>query len=169
MDTKASPADPAPVRVTEPDYPSMDVPEQKLAVPDVPGFYLYWHLGKSVRKALRAGYQHVKDEELEVEQKGVANAAAETGNTDMGTNISIVAGGTVDDDDPEPARLYLMKLPLWIHERNNQKKASINESIAQAIRSGSVGSESDPDRNKRYMKKGQDLFYPKVGPRPPQP
>lgn len=169
MDTKTTPANAPDRRVSEATRVPMDLPNQKLAAPNLPGFFLYWHLGKNVRNALRAGYTHVEDWELEVEQKGVANAAADSGTTDMGTRVSLAAGGTVSDEDATPERLYLMKLPLEWREKDEAAKAKTNESIAQAIRAGSVGSETDPDRNKRYMKKGQDLFYPKSpGTRPTQ-
>lgn len=153
-------------RVTSENRIPMSLPNLKLAVPDMPGYYLYWHLGKNIHwqngGALKAGYTYVDDEELDIEQKGVANAAAESGSTDLGSRISVVAGGTVSDDDLEPARLYLMKLPMEWHEADMAARTAGNEIIARSLRSGLVGAEGDPDKNKRYMKQGQDLFYPKT-------
>jgi hypothetical protein len=148
-------------QITEATRVPMNLPNLKLAVPEVPGYYLYWHLGKNVKAALRAGYTHVEDDELDVVQHGVANSAAESGSSDMGSRISILAGGSVADDDPEPARLYLMKLPMEWHEQDTEALGKKNEAIAAALRGGALGSENDPDRAKRVMKAGQDLFVRK--------
>jgi hypothetical protein len=137
----------------------MSLPNLKLAVPDIPGFFLYWHRGKDVNQALRASYTFVDADELDVEQRNVANDAAESGSTDMGSRISIESG--LDDTGREPERLYLMKLPNDLREQDLEAMADRNEQIAIALRAGTVGAEDDPDRNRRYMKAGQDLFYPK--------
>lgn len=163
--SKAIPANAPERRITDTSRVPMSLPTAKLAVPDLPGFWLYWHRGKDVPRALRAGYTFVEDGEVDVEQKNVANAASETGSTDMGTRISIVAGGTVEEGNPEPERLYLMKLPLEWRLADMEGQAKVNENIAVALRAGAIGAGEDPDKNKRYMKAGQDLFYPKVRPK----
>jgi hypothetical protein len=142
----------------------MGLPNLKLAVPDLPGYYLHWHRGANVRKALKAGYTHVEDYELDIEQTGVANASDISGSSDMGSNISIPAGAsdTISDTNLEPERLYLMKLPWEWHEKDMMDRTKANESIAATLRAGLIGAEGDSDRNKRYMKAGQDLFYPKA-------
>lgn len=136
----------------------MDVARLKLAVPELPGYYMYWHLGKNVSAALRAGYTHVDDTEVEVEQMGLANDRAETGSTDLGSRISVSAGASGDEEEE---RLYLMKLPMEHHEADMRQKTARNEEIAVQLRAGQIGAEGDADRNKRYMKEGQQLFYPK--------
>jgi len=164
MEMKSNPAQTPQVRVTEATRIPMSVPTMKLAVPELPGFFLYWHLGEDIPRALRAGYTFVEDDELEVEQKGVANSAALSGSTDMGSRISIVAGSP-DEGQIEPQRLYLMKLPNAWREQDEAKRAEVNENIARSIRGGTLGADGDPDVGRRYMKQGQDLFYPKNRPR----
>lgn len=151
-------------RVTAENRVPMSLPNTKLAIPHMDGFYLYWHLGKDVPAARKAGYQHVEDHELDVEQKNVANSAADSGSTDMGSNISVSAGRGLGED-LQAERLYLMKLPQEFRDADLAAQGKVNESIAVALRAGSLGADKDPDRNKRYMKAGQDLFYPKT-PRP---
>lgn len=148
-------------RVTEATRIPMSTPNAKLAVPEIPGYYLYWHRGANVPRALQAGYTFVSDDEVTVEQKGIANDPAVSGNTDLGTRVSVIAGGTVSETDLSPERLYLMKLPLDWHLQDMAKQEASNEHIARALRGGIIGADQDPDRNKRYMKAGQDLFYPK--------
>jgi hypothetical protein len=157
-----SPANALAKRVASATRVPMSVPNLKLAVPEVPGFYLYWHRGKDIPSAIRAGYQFVDDDEVDVEQHNVANAMNTSGSSDMGTRISIPAGGTVEDGNPEPERLYLMKLPNEFREADERARAQVNENVAIALRSGTVGAAGDIDAAKRYMKTGQDLFFPKA-------
>jgi hypothetical protein len=154
------PANAPATRVTEATRVPMSLPTTKLQVPEMPGYYLYWHLGKNIPAALRAGYTFVDQGEVELNQHGVANSPEDSGSTDMGTRISISAGNSLGENN-EPERLYLMKLKEEWHEADAQAQASRNEDIAIALRSGTIGAEGDPDRNKRYMKAGQDLFYPR--------
>lgn len=151
-----NPANPPTRRVTEATRVPMTLPELKLAVPELPGYYLYWHLGKNVMRAKAAGYDFVDPDEVMLNQHGIANDRELDGNTDLGTRVSVAAGA----DDPD--RLYLMKLPLEWHEKDMDALTARNEQIAVQLRAGTIGAEGDPDRNKRYMKEGQHLFYPKV-------
>jgi len=153
-----NPANAPATRASEPERIPMDVPDLKLAVPEMPGYYLYWHLGKNVSRALRAGYTYVDQGEVEVLQSGVANDKSVDGSTDLGTRVSISAGASGETDEE---RLYLMKLPMDLHLADMAAKTARNEEIAVQLRSGMLGAEGDPDRNKRYMKEGQHLFYPK--------
>lgn len=152
------------LRVTEATRVPMNLPTPKLAVPEVPGYYLYWHRGADVPRAIQAGYSFIEPEDVSLEQKGVANDAGISGSTDLGTRVSVVAGGTVSETDLSPERLYLMKLPMEWHLKDMAEHEARNEEIARALRGGLVGADGDPDRNKRYMKAGQDLFFPKRRP-----
>ena len=147
-------------RASDPKRVPMDLPNLKLAVPAIPGYYLYWHLGKNVARALRHGYSFVERDEVEVAQTGVANDMGLSGSTDLGTRISVSAGEAGDERNEE--RLYLMKLPLEFHNEDMEQKTARNEDIAVQLRAGMLGAGDDPDRNKRYMKDGQQLFYPKA-------
>lgn len=155
--TQANPANPVAKRVTEATRIPMSVPTTKLAVPEIPGYFLYWHLGKNVNQAMRAGYTFVDDDEVTVEQHGLANDTATSGSTDMGTRISISAGRSQFDEQGNAERLYLMKLPNEFRAQDMKAMADINEGVARNIRGGTI----DGGDTARYMKKGQDLFIPK--------
>lgn len=146
-------------RVTSANRVPMTLPDLKLAVPEMPGFYLYWHLGKNVNRALAAGYTFVDPEEVEVSEDGVANDRGLSGSTDLGSRISKSAG---DAGEAKEERLYLMKLPMEWHQQDMDSLTARNEEIAVQLRAGNIGANEDPDRNKRHMKQGQDLFYPKT-------
>jgi len=152
-----------PSRVTEATRIPMSAPHQKLAVPPIPGYHQHWFLGKNVARALAAGYTHVTlDDGVEVTNSGVANPADETGSTDLGMNVSILAGEGLDESG-NSERLYLMKLPQEWRDKDMAELEARNESIAAQLRGGGemAQGETAADRGKRYMKKGQDLFTPK--------
>lgn len=149
-------------RLTEADIIPMDMPTLSLGVPEVPGFKLYWALGKNVLRMRRAGYTHVTPEDgIEIENGGLADGKDMSGSTDLGGNVSVLAGSDIDPQTNEPERLYLMKIPVELWEKVEAARENRNESIAAALRSGVAGADNDPDRMKRYMKQGQDLFIPK--------
>ena len=155
-----NPANAPEKRVTEATRVPMSVPTMKLAVPDITGFFLHWFTGTKVPRALKAGYSFVEDDEVTVENKGVADDLGLTGSTDLGSRISVLGGGVSLLGEPE--RLYLMKLPEAWHRKDLEAKEAINERTARALRAGIVGAENDPDKGRRYMKAGQDLFFPKA-------
>lgn len=167
---KQEPSNPAnaPQRsVTEKTRIPMNLPSSKLAVPEIPGYYLYWFLGQNVPRALKAGYEFVDESEADMVNSGLADDAAKSGNTDLGTRVSIVAGGVVEGSS-EPQRLYLMKLRQEWRDQDVQASEQVNERIAATIRGGQAmpGSQSQTgetpaDQLQRYLKKGQDLFIPK--------
>lgn len=149
-------------RLSDADIIPMDMPVLSLGVPDVPGFKLYWALGKNVLRMRRAGYSHVTPEDgIEVANGGMADDRAISGSTDLGSNVSVLAGSDIDPQTNEPERLYLMKIPIELWEKVEASREGRNEQIASALRAGVSGADNDPDRLKRYMKQGQDLFIPK--------
>lgn len=144
----------------------MSVPQLRLEVPALDGYYLYWFLGKSVARAQRAGYTFVEADEVDVPNLGLADDASSSGNTDMGTRISVIAGAA-EEGQRDPQRLYLMKIPQELRDEDVAKIEEGNERIAAALRGGQTPSnapapgETPQDRLKRYLKSGQDLFLPK--------
>jgi hypothetical protein len=157
--TSPNPANQPEKAKQEYDYPAMDVPTARLGVPEMPGYYLYWHLGKNVPRAMKSGYTFVDQDEVELNDIGLANKQGD-GNTDLGTRVSLAAGfNGAEQEDGD--RLYLMKKPIELHRKHEAQKEAVNEGVAAAIRGGTLGAERDPDKNQRYMKEGQRLFYPK--------
>jgi hypothetical protein len=132
----------------------MNVPIQKLEVPEIPGYRLYWFRGEPGRlvRAEQAGYEYVGRGEIELNSVGLADSAAD-GNSDMGSLVSVAAGDMVGDDK-QPLRLVLMKIrEEWALE-NDQILEDRNESVAAALRGGMIGSEKDltqSDRDARYV------------------
>lgn len=147
-------------RVTEATRIPMSLPQLKLGVPDVPGFHLHWILGKNIPRALRAGYEFVEFDEVDVANTGIADNPEVSGSTDLGSRVSILAGTELDETN-QPERLYLMKLKLEWWEADQAAQLQRSEQIAQQMRSGMPGGDAGLDNSKRYLKAGQDMFLPK--------
>lgn len=163
----ANPAN-APAR-TKPDRERipMSVPQQKLAVPEIPGYHLHWMKGTPDRlaQAQRAGYTFVGQDEVDLNTWGLADGPESDGHTDLGSRVSHISGLT--DDGKEAGRLYLMKLPLEFWEADQAAIAARNEQVAATLRGdrGFVeGAGADMDIRNRYVPKdaeNKNLFHPK--------
>lgn len=158
---KVNPANTPETRVTEATRIPMSLPQAKLAVPDIPGYHLHWFVGANVARAIKGGYQFVAPDEVDVQNTGLADDVSKNGSSDLGTRVSVIAGG-IAEGDTQPQRLYLMKIRQEWWQQDQKVLEQRNEGIARALRSGIVGAENDPDKGLRYMKQGQDLFFPKV-------
>lgn len=141
----------------------MSLPIQKLQVPEIPGWHLHWIMGTPSRlaQAQRAGYEFVEDTEVDLNRYGVADSPTSSGNTDMGSHVSVLAGS--DTADGQAARLYLMKLreELWLQDQATLEAR--NEQTAVALR-GPLGLQ-DPsgDNSHRYVPKdaNRNILFPK--------
>lgn len=162
----SNPANPAPKRVTEATRVPMSVPQLRLELPEIPGYHTHWFLGRNVPRALKAGYEFLSEDDADVVQKGIANDREESGSTDMGSRVSTFAGGLVEGT-AEPERLYAMKLRREWRDRDIAAFEAVNERVAAALRGGQnvnragAPAETADDVRRRYMKAGQDLFWPK--------
>ena len=139
----------------------MNLPMQKLQVPEIPGFHLHWMRGDAqrIQQAKNAGYDFVRPDEVDVTSISLGGDATKNGNSDMGDRVSVVAGGV--GDDGQAIRLYLMKQPLEYYMEDLKIVEQRNESVAQALtaqyRQGLIGGraegESLEDAEQRYIDK----------------
>jgi hypothetical protein len=109
---------------------SMSQQRLRLQVADIPGFRLYWFKDENVPAAQDAYYEFVKRGELAVNPLGIGSSVNADGNTDLGTNVSIVAGQNAAGN---PVRLHLMKLPLEYYREDQKLIEQRNASILEAI------------------------------------
>lgn len=105
----ANPAEPRPRRRIP-----MSTQERRLEVDPLPGFHLHWIRETNVPRALDAGYELVDAKEVHINNTHTyGGLKAAGGNTDLGSNVSVVA------DRATGERLILMKLreELWLEDR----------------------------------------------------
>ena len=146
----------------------MSVPVQRLEAPDVPGYHLHWFNGTAerIQRALDGGYEFVDERDMKLNSVGLGNESTHSGNTDMGSRVSVVSGQEVGKDG-QPIRLILMKIKQEWYEEDQKLVDTRNELVAASLRGGTIGSEKDlgNDTNHRYVDKSRtaipDLFKPK--------
>lgn len=162
--TKQNPANDVKVSAIPDGYIPMSAPVQRLQVPERDGYVRHWFRGdyNRLQRAQQAGYRFVDTSEVRVNNFDVGGDSKTTGSTDMGSRVSIVTG---DDTGPDgqPNRLYLMEIPKELFEYGQKLLQERNDSVAEALRSGLIGSDEDSAQDKaaRYAKTGvPDLFNP---------
>jgi hypothetical protein len=130
----------------------MSVPVRRLETPEIPGYHSHWFKESNISRALQAWYEFVGFDEVPVNQRNVGTDTMVSGNTDLGSHVSISAG---IDGQGKPERLTLMKLKeeYWLADR--AKIDGRNASILGSIFRGEkiLGSETDKedDQGTRYV------------------
>mgnify|MGYP001251267577 FL=1 len=146
----------------------MSVPVQRLEAAEIPGYHLHWFLGSPERlqRALDGGYEFVDEREMKINSVSLGGDTARSGNTDMGSRVSVVSGQEVGKDG-QPTRLILMKIKQEWWEEDQLLVDAKNEKVAASLRGGLIGAEKDAvgDTKHRYVDKARtqipDLFKPK--------
>jgi hypothetical protein len=130
----------------------MSVPQRRLETPEIPGYHLYWFVDRNVERALQAGYEMVKKQELSLNQHGVATDKSISGSADLGSNIKLVAG-TSETGGAE--YLNLMKIPLaWWQEDQKVLEERNAQVLSAVFKDEQVGgSRSAADQGTSYVKK----------------
>lgn len=153
---KANPASAPRREATSAGRIPMSVPQLKLEAPDIPGFHCHWMLGTEARitQAKRAGYTFVEPDEVALNYRGIGDDPTEGGNTDMGSLVSVVAGGDVDRGG-NAVRLVLMKLrsEWWDDDQRALEKSS--DALIEALKAGRISAaeagETQADQKTRYV------------------
>ena len=136
----------------------MSVPRQKLSVPPVPGYRLFWVMGtpEKMMQAEQGGYEYVSADEACLTNFDFGGNTYLDGNTDLGTRVSVIAGREIGYDN-QPIRLYLMKIKQeWYEEDMKLKEASTDSTLA-AIKGGYQGDNVDPQS--RYVSQRSNLNF----------
>lgn len=155
----ANPANEKELRVTDDTRISMSLPHLMLQAPEIDGYVLYWFADRPGRiaRAQAAGYEFVNQDELTVNNFSVASSLADSGNTDMGTRVS-VHGGAAEGGGAE--RLYLMKIKKEWWDKDMELREQASDKTVQALRTGMTGADRDAMRDKaaRYTRSTENLF-----------
>jgi len=135
MTTEAkNPAAPQPLEAARSERPRipMSLPVARLSVPDIPGFHLHWFLGEMrVQRALQAGYQFVSEDETHLNDRSSSGGEGR----DLGTRVSQLAGEDLDQQG-QPQRLYLMKLPTELWDQDCKALEDSSSGMLEALKAG---------------------------------
>lgn len=152
-DLSKSPA--TPTGATERRRIPMSVPVQKLEVADIPGYHLHWFNGnvERVQRAFDGGYEFVLPGEVSMASSGLGTTSAASGNTDMGSQVSIVSGQELGKDG-QPLRMVLMKIKQEWYDEDQKVNEARNEKVRASLLGGLLGSEREQpgDVQHRYVK-----------------
>jgi len=114
----------------------LSVPQRKLEVPEIPGYYLRWFKGLlRVAQAQRASFEFVSPEEVALNEISLGGDGGKTGNTDLGDRVSIIEGGELDGSG-NAVRMYLMKQKLEYYYEDQAIAQKRNDSVAEALTAG---------------------------------
>lgn len=132
----------------------MSAPVQKLEVDEIPGYHLHWFLSGPGRleRAVDGGYEYVDARDIQLNNTSLGGDSAISGNTDMGSRVSVVSGQEIGKDG-QAVRLVLMKIKLeWWNEDQKLLEAR-NEQVRNALVGGMLGAERDTsgDSKQRYV------------------
>jgi hypothetical protein len=144
----------------------MSVPVQRLSVPEIPGYHLHWFSGAADRvdRALQGGYEFVDEVETSVNDAGLGGTSTRTGNTDMGTRVTVAAGNELGRDG-QPVRLVLMKIKQEWYEEDQKLVEKRNDQVVDSLLGGRQDS-GGADSTNRYVDQNRtkipDFFKRKV-------
>ena len=134
-------------------------PEQKLAVPKIPGMVTYWFRGEPgrINNALRMGFNFVLDDEIDLNQFGLADDLAFGGPADLSHRVSRPAQDGANESG-QFLRLYLMKISEEFYKEDLVKYVETKlDPGMRAINRGMVGAgrapgEAPDDQAHRYQR-----------------
>lgn len=146
----ANPANEKDKSVLPKNFRPMSAPVQALAVPEREGYHRRWFRGepRRIAQAQQAGYTFVDPANVSVKNSDLGGDADASGNSDLGTRVSVIAGGL--DASGQAERLYLMEVPNELYEMSRKFVDDRNDSIARALKGGFAEGD-DAERNSRYL------------------
>lgn len=175
---KQNPANLGEKTVAERKRVPMTAPTRKLEIAELPGYWLQWIRGTPdrVMQAKNAGFEHVYEKEVHLNNMDLGGDAKTSGNTDMGSIVSTTDGSGEIGSDGQGVRLYLMKQKKEHHDEDTELLQTRNDSVVDSLtanfRKGTVGvgaegapTETPQDQKLRYVgnqSKVPDLFRRKA-------
>lgn len=141
----------------------LSLPTRKLEVPEIPGYVCYWFRGTAQRlqQARQAGYEFVDAGDVELNGSGLANSYDDDGNSDLGSRISIAAGGD-DSEAGNGIRMYLMKIKQELWDEDQVAIEARHEQLAATIRGDAGIQRAGMDNSNRYSRgESRNLFTPR--------
>ena len=108
----------------------MSIPQQKLQVPEIPGWHLYWALEDNLPRFFDGGYELVDESEVDLNQTGLGSNHTMSGNNDLGSRVAIVAGKKESGDTDW---FVLVKIEDEYYLEDQKKIEDHNRRILKAI------------------------------------
>lgn len=109
----------------------LSVPRRKLEADPLPGYVLYWFKESNIPLALQAGYEFVDSKEVKLNQVNEAGSSDDSGNTDLGSRVSVIGDKIGERGVPERAVLMKIREEWWREDREilDNENARVIQSI----------------------------------------
>lgn len=143
----------------------MSAPVARLSVPQKPGWHRHWFRNDPgrIERAQRAGYRFVDPNEVSVIGKSMGGSPEEGGNSDLGTRVSVAAGGFADNGQAQ--RLYLMECPAHLYKRNLAMLQKDTDGTVEALSAGRGGSQdNNAEQGNTYVRGDLPALFKKKKP-----
>lgn len=127
----------------------LSVPRRKLEVDPIPGFVLYWFKDSNIPHALDAGYDFVSRDEVLLNQSNEAGSSTQSGNTDLGSRVSVIGDKIGERGVPE--RLVLMKIREEWWREDRELLDNENARVIQSIFGGQIVAGDRGDHSTSYV------------------
>lgn len=130
----------------------MSTPRQRLQVPDLPGYKLYWATDSTAHQFIAAGYEFVDSREVMVNESRIGADSSLSGNQDLGSRVRIGCG-TREDGSPEYHVLMKIREEWWHEDQQVKRQRNADTLAAIFTREHILGTEADgaTDRAQRYV------------------
>ena len=110
--------------------------------------------------------EFVDEREIKINNVSLGGDSAISGNTDLGSRVSVVSGQEVGKDG-QPTRLILMKIKQEWWEEDQKQVEARNDKVRRSLLGGMIGAENDRpgDTQHRYVDNARtaipEFFKPK--------
>lgn len=124
----------------------------RLSVPNKPGWHRHWFRTEPgrIERAMQAGYKFVDPAEISMIPQQLGGAPEQGGSTDMGSRVSVAAGGY--GDNGQALRLYLMECPMRLYERAKAMLQQDTDATVNALAAGRGGKDDYAESGSSYVR-----------------
>lgn len=124
----------------------------RLKVPVKPGWHRHWFRNEPgrIERAMQAGYRFVDPEEISMIPQQLGGSVEQGGSTDLGSKVSVAAGGF--GDQGQALRLFLMECPMHLYERAKAMLQRDTDNTVDALAAGRGGKEDYAESGNSYVR-----------------
>jgi hypothetical protein len=147
-----NPATSADVVFDESKWVPMGSKSGRLKVPEKPGWHRHWFRTEPgrIERAMQAGYRFVDPAEISMIPQQIGGTPEQGGSTDLGSRVSVAAGGFADNG--QALRLYLMECPMHLYQRAKAMLQDDTDNTVQALAAGRGSKDDYAESGNSYIK-----------------
>ena len=135
----------------------------RLKVPEKPGWHRHWFRNEPgrIERAMQAGYRFVDSAEISMIPQQLGGSVEQTGSTDLGSNVSVAAGGY--GDNGQAMRLFLMECPMRLYERAKAMLQQDTDNTVEALAAGRGNKDDYAEKGNSYVRGDTPKLFRKKG------